>query len=404
MEKSVIKIKNFTIKQDYLAFLMILGALLSVCLIPDGFTKTRLENLLLPFIIINILLYKSLQFDKVFSILILLFFLSSLFSSMINKFGFSEMMYCFRFFKFFLFFIMTCHVVKNNMPAIDFFIKFIFIILLIINTIQILNPFNLSDYIGYFYPHHKHLFSGIGISSRLFGTMVNPNDNGVLWIIFVVYFMSKYFYKKKIHDLIYLSICVLAIFLTQSRTAFIALLTVSILYLLCFKIKMSTLLFFSFILSIGLIFIYILNLKHLMQVFFNNPLEIHSFQLRYEVWQKMIEIWKHKILFGYGYFKQAIKVFGGYPDNEYFNILVKQGIIGLLLYISIFLYPFIIFWKKRKQVYHALLGILMPAGLSVFAITNFTIMNVRLGLLYFVFMGISFSMLLHYQEKKQSDN
>jgi len=406
MELSEIRSKNLGIESFFLIFFVIIGPFLSICLIPDSFTPTRLENVFILFILGGILFYKDLRFDKIFSIIILLFFLSILLSSLINIANFSNIIYSFRIFKFFLFFVIICHAANIHIQAVDFIVKLVFFILLLINGLQIFNPFGIGNLLTLIYTHHHEIVIAlnqeIGRTFRLTGTMVNPNDNGVLWLSFGVYFMSTYYYKKGLNELLYLLICILMIILTQSRTTFLALIVVIIAYLLNFKFKRSMILALLGLLLLGVGLIFAFKLNYLTQIFVTNPLKVHSFQARFETWQHMIEMWKNKMIFGWGAFENPMKILNGTPDSEYLYVLVSSGIVGVIFYIGILLYPIIKLWKRRKQVYHGLLGILLPIGFAVIGITNFTILNVRIGLLYFLFVGVSFAMLNYSSDHRRN--
>ncbi len=401
MKKLEVIIRNIDVESFFFIFFVILGPLLSVCLVPDSFSITRLENISLPFIGISFLFYKRLDFDRTYSTVIILFFITSLVSAFINMSGIEAITYSFRIFKFFLFFVIVCHAARNNMQAIDFIIKLLFFVLLLINVLQIFNPFGIGEFLGLIYTHHENyieLNKEIGRYFRVTGTMVNPNDNAVLWLSFMSYFMSSYFYKRNVNELLYILICIIIIILTQSRTALIALLVVSIVYFLNFRLRKTQILVACGILLLCFSAMSFFNLDYLLQVFQNNPLKIHSMTLRFEIWQWMLELWKNKMLFGWGHFKELSKLIEGSPDIEYLYVLTIYGIVGIIFYTLILLYPIIVLWKKRKEN-QILLGILLPIAFSIIAITNFTVMNVRIGLLYFIFIGISFSMLRKPEEK-----
>jgi len=270
-----------------------------------------------------------------------------------------------------------------------------------VNLIEIFNPFDFGNALTNIYTHHAatvKLNENLGSTFRLIGTMVNPNDNSVLFLVFLIYFMSAYYYNKNRHELIYILICIVVIILTQSRTVFLALMTVGLIYLANFRFRKRTLLTLIAIIGLCFGFIFLIQLNYLLQIFVTNPLEIHSLQLRFEVWKALLEMWKHKLFLGWGPIQEVPKVFKGSPDSEYLYILASYGMIGFASYLTLLLYPIIIFWRKRKKVYHAMMGVLMPVGFCIVAVTNFGLMNVRLGTLFILFMGVSFSMLIHHHQ------
>ena len=141
------------------------------------------------------------------------------------------------------------------------------------------------------------------------------------------------------------------------------------------------------------------SMNYLMELFKYNPLEISAFKGRYPAWEYMITVWHDNLIMGAGPFADKMDAYRNAPDSEYIYILAGNGIVGMVAYLCLMFAPIVVLWKRRKKSSHALLGILLPIAFLIVAITNFGILNVRLGVLYFIFLGIPFYFLL--QEAKQ---
>jgi len=270
--------------------------------------------------------------------------------------------------------------------------------------LEVFNPFGIGELLFSFYTHHKYEDFNVLGGRRIIGTMKNPNDNAALLLCFTAYFMSSYYYKKKILDLFFVLSCVVLIVLAQSRTTMIALIFLGLVFLVNFKLNRQVLLgllIFALIIP-GLM--YFLNIDYLIRIFTKNPLEIGELTGRFPIWRYMYELWRENIYFGKGPFvhnltyKITLIWPVGSPDSEYIYVLASKGLFGFIAYLGLLVLPVISLWKRRKESLHAMLGILLPVAFSVIALTNFAILNVRLGLIYFIFIAIPISILI-YDEK-----
>lgn len=406
--KQIQKIFDLKLNLEILAIISIGITVFSVLFIPEGFFTSRPENFILPFAIISLLFadWKQTRISG-YGILILLFFLSTVISCMINFENFYGVDYSFRIFKFFLLFLVTVKYAWNNIKKLEDLFRIITWLLVLINFLQILNPLEIGNLISSFYTHHSHfieLNQKIGRTFRLIGTMVNPNDNAFLWMTLAAFFMSIYYYKRRKDDLFLLLISVFFILLTQSRTIFFAILLMGAVFFLFFKIKKITFMYAFILITSTLFFVEYMNLGYLSQALSQNPIEVRTFRMRFEIWVKMIDLWQEKIIFGWGAFSDFKKVFNGSPDSEYFYILVSYGLTGILFYITILLYPIMVFYDKCKRNLHGILSVLLPLGLLLVAITNMAILNVRVGMLCFILLGISFSFYLNNNQKPEEFN
>ena len=91
--------------------------------------------------------------------------------------------------------------------------------------------------------------------------------------------------------------------------------------------------------------------------------------------------------FGYGPNKNFFYAHHIYSENEYLLFTWRYGVIGLMFYLSIFIYPLIKFIKKMEP--YAIQAILLILLMTISALTNnpFTEKNI---LLIYIF-GISWA-------------
>ena len=96
---------------------------------------------------------------------------------------------------------------------------------------------------------------------------------------------------------------------------------------------------------------------------------------------------KHPI-FGYGPNKNFFYANHIYSENEYLLMTWRYGIIGLLFYLSIFIYPLLKFWGKAKP--YAIQAILLILLVTISALTNNPFTEKNISLIYI--FGISWSL------------
>lgn len=77
--------------------------------------------------------------------------------------------------------------------------------------------------------------------------------------------------------------------------------------------------------------------------------------------------------------------------NEWLNMLINEGILGLMAYAGIFLTLFVRLWRNREKEPHALLGLLAIAGYAAYGLVSFE--QVSATPLMFAVLGMSEGML-----------
>jgi len=139
-----------------------------------------------------------------------------------------------------------------------------------------------------------------------------------------------------------------------------------------------------------------------------------------------LEIWKATIigiqnfdlltlLFGQGfmsfmaYFEQAqlagvtrLSLLASHPHNDFLKIVFEFGLIGLLCFSAIFIYPMILFFKAFKEkhdFYHALAGVLLIEMLLEFMLTDSAVFTKQL---FYTYLFLIFLLLISLKSTPQA--
>lgn len=208
-------------------------------------------------------------------------------------------------------------------------------------------------------------------------------------IIFTVYLNENYQLKQRYKFYIYIASIWLffILFMLASRTSMLALILIWIWYLgkkLVQKKKYleGAIIIFSLIIGstfVGMLFPKTLNrFKGTTDINFqydNKNVENHfnatydkskwnSSNTRAAIWNCAIEVWRENILIGTGIGDRTPDLLKKYEDknflygintnknthNQYIDILISTGIIGLIIFIVVFfIYPMSLFYKQKKE-------------------------------------------------------
>ena len=381
---------------NYVGLGVIIAGLLSVCFTPSTLAFTRLENFTIPIILLIFLASKKVRIELPYMLALTAFFAFYIVSMFLNGDGMADVSFAFRTLKILLFLILGAQLLYEHLPSLDKAIRASFMIITAIMLLEFFNPIGIYETFLEFFTHHPmRRFQELD-STRIIGTMTNPNDNGVLLTCFIAYFMSSFHYSKNKWNFLFIALGLILVLLSQSRTSLIAILAMGVPFMLTFRItkKMVIAVLGSGILVI--IAMYLLKMNYMMELLSKNPLEISAFQARFRDWGYVIDVWSEHKIWGVGPFMDTFTAAGYFdPDSEYLYILGSRGIVGLVCYLIILCYPMVLFWIKRKEVKHGLLAVMISVAFMLIAITNFSIINVRIGVLYGILMAIPFSFLLY---------
>lgn len=376
---------------------MILTAVIivAVFIFPPEYGPTRLENFVLLFLAL-VLVIDNIKFDRNLVWIIGLNFLIGLIAVLLNLNEAHGIMELFRWVKYVLILIFFSNLNKRELTVFSLWMKTAFLLMVIINLIQIVNPLDYGEKLSALYSDRDLGAEGwksIGKSFRLLGTAINPNNNAILFLLMSIYFLVEYFTEKKVISVICAFIGFILIVFTQSRTAFVVIAVIGILNLFLYKINITKIGYIILALSSAAFVAIWFRFTYLWHLFLYNPMEIHSLKLRFRVWDEMMPLYVEKPIFGWGNQKNYQFLFEKSADNELLYILINQGGFGVLGVTILYIYTLFYFWKHRVYNKYCYLPIFtLIAGIPI-AMTNLFISNVRIGLYLFMVIGIAYAFL-----------
>ena len=218
----------------------------------------------------------------------------------------------------------------------------IFLILL-----AFLEFFNVLSFRTLFYSLYGFEFGNIGGRSIL--TAGNPNIASALVLYFMIYFLQRMLLTgDKILSVFKILFLLVVLLMTSSRTALIVFVVILLASMYFHRKNNKTL-------SIVIIAFCVLLSLPLLKYFDYLTIGFVSFSdgtntsmlIRYQQWSDAINLFKQSPIIGWG---PAKDLHTSIVDNEYFLLLRRYGILGLILVIN-FLFSFIfVFAKRKKQI------------------------------------------------------
>ncbi|NLO98132.1 MAG: O-antigen ligase family protein [Peptococcaceae bacterium] len=374
---------GITAKNETRLFLLVV-TILSVMILPPfslhpSLPKIRLEELLLFMAFgINILLLiinkfrfseeqkreiagQKKQFKTIcliFALLVASYAVSNFYGVYIRGagyYGLRDVMELVTYFKYFLLITLALSV-DIGKEEFDFLKKAVLaglVFLLVFGWGQNLNLFNLNTWLSpYFNQQHWDTLI-YGNPARVLGTFDNPNYFGMFTVIVLSYLTVRYYFgedkgKFPLLLLILIGLVIKLEFLTISRTA---LLGIALLFII---LSIWALRYYKWekkiLIKIGALFLLtaVLFLTASADFFYRlqeglNFQSSTSFIGHVERWGKAIgSIWESPV-FGWGTQKYVMTTL---VDNEYALFARRYGFVGLAVYLSFFLVPFVLGFKK----------------------------------------------------------
>lgn len=304
---------------------------------------------------------------------------------------FDHLLYLLRWIKYGVIFILTlCFFRKSNLDQIIICVKGSFLLLAFFNILIYINAFGIGEFLQYLHsPKDTFALSNFhepGVF-RLGGTMMNPNDNGILFGLFFLLFVLHESFK----DYYFAIISFLIVLLTQSRTAVLILLGILLIWIIYFiiKTKVSKKQFFLgiFIIITTITFFSVFNFNYISTVFTGKAFQSNSFIIRIENFKSIINSSNDILISGQGVITDQVAVFGKYLDSELTTVIAQFGLIGLFIWLVLIASMIIIAIKKTIHSKVFISFIILYSGTSL---TNLSFFNTQLGLLLFVFLGLTF--------------
>lgn len=112
-----------------------------------------------------------------------------------------------------------------------------------------------------------------------------------------------------------------------------------------------------------------------------SALKSHSWSERIQIWKQLLLMVKDHPLFGYGPNKNFFYENNLFSENEYILMLWRYGIVGLMAYLSLYLYPIFRAFKKLKENVAARQTFMIAVAFMTAALTNNPISSVKLALI-----------------------
>ncbi len=205
------------------------------------------------------------------------------------------------------------------------------------------------------------------LDSRVFGSFLNPNNNGFVMALFGLYFLISD-QKYKYH---WMAVAFVLLIMTQSRTALVAFVAAVFLWSVfaVFRNNRRQLLIF---LGIGLVLgIMLIQFKfmNLSSLFDGTAFNSNSVDTRLEMIANTIEVNSESVWTGQGKVNDIPSLIGGSIDNEYAFVYLEYGLIGILIYLIMLLV--LIIGSLKSQKGSGALLILIIAGVMGFTNLSF---------------------------------
>jgi len=224
-----------------------------------------------------------------------------------------------------------------NLALIVFFISACF------GFLQYINFGGINELVSPYYAPTQ--MRGLLVHGRITGTTPNPNEFGALMVLASSLALSgALFYREwKLSLFCWCSLFVygIALFLTLSRTSLVCLFLAGLIIVFLFFREKGLRGKFNRILIVALLgcLLVVLLLQIMPEKAFTRFGELRtfteatSFQARVETWKVHFDIWLGSPLFGWGPGKGEMSTI---VDNEWLLILRRYGLVGLMVFISLF--------------------------------------------------------------------
>ena len=308
-------------------------------------------------------------------------------------------------FKYLLIFIVfkELYSAKKNTAIIDV----IFICLLFFNFLHYHNIFNFNQIVMPLYCGkdcvHLTYFglnsAGLPAVKRMIGTMANPNDNAVLFLVFMLFYLPKE--RWKIKDVSFFVLCLIALLACQSRTSLVAFFVIIIAHFFIIRIKWQKLLIYSaLIVVVMFVFFYITAAnKYALTLLDGTALKSYSWTYRLELWKQFLGQSLTQPIFGHAPQKNYFYEHKLHFENEYILFLWRYGILGFISLIGFYLTPIKKIFRTVRSNEISKNTLLLIILFAICGLANVPLTNTTLSLLFFGYLGIFYS-----QKNKDYEN
>lgn len=252
-----------------------------------------------------------------------------------------------------------------------------------INILMMLNPLGFGRWLSELYsPKMDVLLSNYHEfgAFRLSGTMLNPNNNAILFGLFLIFFVHanpRKYWK-------YILLAFTLIFLTQSRTVMLLVLLILGLYVIRENSRRVNLVLIptAIISLFGGLFLF--RSTNLVSMFNGSAFRSNSWTVRVEHYDILFNSGLKELILGHGIILDPIGTVGFYFDSEYLSIGYQYGIIGLLILVIIIAFLFLVARIANPKSTFSWALVIFIFGIAA---TNFTFLNVECATLMMILFG-----------------
>lgn len=254
-------------------------------------------------------------------------------SSGISKINLRDIIESIKYFQYFPFLLISPKIIKTNLVLICRLIHISAGLVAIVGIIQVLdvnyvNNFITKIYIGSDSVHLESVFSG----ERITTTGSDPNVGAIICSFFCIYFISKFYFKMGFINLLFASYFVFLLFMTQSRTALVAIILCFFIWLFFYaRLNLFLKIITVFIVTCVLLFVVLSFDFDYIILGFTMALEgtNTSLLVRFINLDLAFDRFLTSPIFGVG---PAKSEFETSIDSEYALIVQRYGLIGILLF------------------------------------------------------------------------
>lgn len=373
---------------------------LGLCLLLDVALPSRLNvsylNYLFP--IVLILLVSEYRHNTAFKNSLLMvggFCVYQLIvNTIVQPLRFSEILWSFQFLKIFTLFWCAHFMMKNNKHLFRILIDTAFIILVLINVFQLIE---ITAVLEIYAPSTNYFYESTSsvLDARLYGSFLNPNNNALSLLLFLVY----YIYNNRHLKWSLVVIAALLIFMTQSRTALLLMVLVfGIFALFSSNINRKKLAIFGVfgVAAIAAV-LAVFKFDYILMLVDGRIFTSSSFLTRTEAISAVLDINSSDWIIGQGKVGDIPSFIGYSIDNQYFYTYLEYGVVGVIMLISLIAYLIKLSFRPLRLMTITLMLCLIFAGFS-----NLSFSNGELISLYSALLASSFLLITNNSNTKQT--
>ncbi len=406
MTEKLLKATNFFILSG-IFFLMSVPFFIPGYLYKDMVILYKGIIVLLGFIFImeNKLLKREIRIETPVDAYIFLIFLWYIISVFYSKFPFLSLNSAVDFFIYLLFFYVVYIYSIKFFRNFIFFIIFIATLLSLYGIYQYFFGFDLTlKYLSKINIDYSEVIKERLLSKRIFSTFIYPNTFAGFLILILPVTLGFFKIEKRSRFLLFpcIVIMILSLIFTKSIGAFLSLIIaifITLIFITDKKLKNFKILFTIFLISIILLFLIIINLRGINNIFPNLIGKVESYF-------KMTEIVSKKFITGSGPGSFEIVYNSGefgnlsylkYAHNLFFQIFIETGFIGVVLFLLLVFFGYKTILENfffLRTPYKKILIFTLLTGITAFLIHNmidFDINNFEIVIVFILFTSIIFS-------------